>query len=84
MEINVNRDTARAIHINFTLSFIFHIHANTLKLNQVNVENNVNITQYDNSTHEKANFFHNNIYHVSFQSGIKKLMSSNIAITRYV
>ncbi|MBQ2600067.1 hypothetical protein II582_01530 [bacterium] len=61
---------------------IFHIQANTLKLNQVNVENNVNITQYDNSTHENANLVHNKIYHVSFQSGIKKPISSNIAITR--
>ena len=76
--------TASAIHINFTLSLIFHIHANTPKLNQVNVEKIVKITQYDSNVPEKANLVHNSMYHTSFQSGIRKEISNIIAIVKYV
>ena len=84
IEMSVISDTMRAIHINFTLSFIFHIPANTLKLNRENMENNVNITQYDKRTHENANLVHNNMYQVSFHKGIKKEISNIIAIVKYV
>lgn len=82
--INVNKDTTNAIHINFTLSFIFHIHANTLKLNQVKTLNKENMAPYDNNVHEKENLVHNSINHISFHNGIKKLTSKKIDIGKYV
>lgn len=84
MEIKVSNDTTKAIPINFTLSFIFHIPANTLKLNHVRIENHENITQYDNSTPEKANFVHKSIYHTSLPIGIRKLINNIKASVRYV
>ena len=68
--------------MNFTLSLIFHIQARTLKLNRVNIENNVNIAQYESRVQEKANLVHKSIYHVSFPIGIKKLTSNKIAIVK--
>ena len=82
IETNVIKDTIRAIHINFTLSFIFHIPAKTLKLNREKIENKENITQYDINVPEKANLVHNSTYPVSFHSGIKKLINNMIAIVR--
>jgi hypothetical protein len=84
MEINVTNDTTKAIHINFTLSFIFHIPANTLKLNRVKIENRENTTQYDNNIPEKANFVHKSIYHTSLPNGIRKLINNIKASPRYV
>ena len=84
MEIKVSNDTTKAIPINFTLSLIFHIPANTLKLNHVRIENHENITQYDNRTQEKANFVHKSIYHTSLPNGIRKLINNIKARVRYV
>ena len=84
MDIRVISEIASQIHINFTLCLIFHIHANTLKLNAENIVNNVNITQYDNKVPENANLVHSRINPISFQSGIIKLISSIKAILKYV
>jgi hypothetical protein len=82
MVIKVINETINAIHINFTLFFIFPIQAKTLKLNQAKVENNVNITPYDSNTPENANLVHKSIYPVSFHNGIKKLINNITAIVR--
>ena len=82
MAIKVTNEITSAIHINFTLSLIFPIQANTPKLNQAKVENNVNITPYDNNTPENANLVHNSMYPVSFHRGIKKLINNITAIAR--
>ena len=78
------RDDINAIHINFTLSFIFHIQAKTLKLNHVKMVKIEKIAHQDNNTPEKTNLFHNNVSAVSGHNGIKKQRSRNTAQVKYV
>jgi hypothetical protein len=72
------------IHNIFTLSLIFHIQANTEKLNQTNMVNTVKIAHQDSSVHENTNFCPKSINAISGHTAIINTANKKEKTKKYV